>query len=103
MFDIAPSSCWRVNESLAVEPRVVRSRLNWQRMNAKEGRECDGSFGSVRAGEGEGTAGEGPSRPCDALTDIAAGDEGEVVRAGWRAATQERCSQCRWINQRLMG
>ena len=47
MFDIASSSCWRVNESLAVEPREVRSRLNWQRMNAKEGRECDGSFGSV--------------------------------------------------------
>jgi hypothetical protein len=29
MFDIAPSSCWRVNMSLAVEPRDERRRLNW--------------------------------------------------------------------------
>ena len=79
MFDIADSSCWRVNESLAVEPREVRSRLNWQRMNANKSRECDGSFGSVRAGEGEGTAGEGPSGPCDALKDIAAGGQGRVI------------------------
>ena len=71
MFDIAPSSCWRANMSLAVEPRAVRRKLNWLMMKANEGRESDGSLASPPQGGGEGMAGEAPSAPRDAVTGIA--------------------------------